>query len=426
MLSSCTPLRELKRVTGPLPTSPTIPGQFTAELELVAEPEVRIDIRQRQQGSQNVVEVLIKWKGLPLFEATWEDTMSIAARFPYFHLEDKQYYMPATRELSQLSRVLWETLVIQYFSEMISGITTIRCFDQYSRFQPTYMKIVDVYSRPEFQVAATMKWLVMRLDAFSGVTFTFLLVFSMYFRDSINPACKVRYAPHLPLILHGVTCTFPAEMKIEIVERTRRPQNLRSRLSIMPQDPTMFERTIRSNLDPLEQCVDAQIWDILEKCQLGDEDRKMDRDLDSNVHENRENWTTGQGQLICLGRVLLKKTKVLVFEEATGSTNTDTNNLIQQTLRNHFSDYTLVTIAHHITSVLDNDMGLFLNHGVAKEYDPHHQGCYRTSLLLLLKATTSEIHPVFHVSRLKRCMGTDPASAQIPIPAQLTSAGIRS
>lgn len=380
----------------------------------------------------------------------------------------QQYYMPASRELSRLSRVC-EAPVIQYFSETISGITTIRSFDQQSRFQPIYMNIVDAYSRPEFQVAAAMKWLLMRLDAFCCITYTLLLVLSMYFRHSIDPAItglavtygltlnsnllgviwclchletkmisverilqymtipseapliiqenrpdsswpsrgeidihnlQVRYAPHLPLILHGVTCTFPAKMKIGIVGRTGSGkstliqalfrvvepttgcividgidissiglQDLRSRLSIIPQDPTMFEGTIRSNLDPLEQCTDAQIWDTLEKCQLGDEVRKMDRKLDSFVHENGENWSMGQRQLVCLGRVLLKKSKVLILDEATASVDTKTDNLIQHTLKHHFSDCTLVTIAHRISSVLDSDMVLLLSHGLVKEYD---------------------------------------------------------
>ncbi|KAL1805463.1 hypothetical protein ACET3Z_028531 [Daucus carota] len=380
----------------------------------------------------------------------------------------QQYYMPASRELSRLSRAS-EAPVIQYFSETISGLTTIRSFDQNSRFLQTYMKIVDAYSRPEFQFAAAMKWLLLRLDVFSCITFAFLLVLSTYFRKTINPAIaglavtygltlnntligliwclchfqtkmisverilqymyvpseaaltiqenrpdsswpsrgeidihnlQVQYAPHLPLILHGVTCTFPAGKKTGIVGRTGSGkstliqalfrmvepksghividdidissiglQDLRSRLSIIPQDPVMFQGTVRSNLDPLEHYTDAQIWDALDKCQLGDQVKKMERKLDSIVHENGENWSMGQRQLVCLGRVLLKKSKVLILDEATASVDTSTDNLIQQTLKHHLSDCTIVTITHRVTSVLDSDMVLLLSHGAVKEYD---------------------------------------------------------
>ncbi|WOG84635.1 hypothetical protein DCAR_0103819 [Daucus carota subsp. sativus] len=380
----------------------------------------------------------------------------------------QQYYMPASRELSRLCRVC-EAPVIQYFNETISGIATIRSFDQESRFQPTFMEIVDSYSRPEFQVAAAMKWLLLRLDAFSCITLAFLLFISIYFRKSIDPAIAglvvtygltlngslsgviwclchwetkmisveriiqymtipseapliiqenrpdnswpsrgeidihnlhVQYAPHLPLILHGVTCTFPAGMKTGIVGRTGSGkttlvqalfrvveprtgsividgvdissiglQDLRSRLSIIPQDPIMFQGTLRSNLDPLDQYTDAQIWDTLDKCQLGDQVRKMERKLDSNVHENGENWSLGQRQLVCLGRVLLKKSKVVIFDEATASVDTNTDNLLQRTLKDYFSDCTLITIAHRVTSVLDSDMVVLLSHGLVKEYD---------------------------------------------------------
>lgn len=145
--------------------------------------------------------------------------------------------------------------------------------------------------------------------------------------------------------------------------------DLRGRLSIIPQDPTMFEGTVRGNLDPLNEYSDQRVWEVLDKCQLGDLVRQNPKKLDSAVVENGENWSMGQRQLFCLGRVLLKKSNVLVLDEATASVDSATDAIIQDTIRSEFSDCTVLTVAHRIHSVVDSDLILVFSEGRIVEYD---------------------------------------------------------
>ncbi|CDY43373.1 BnaA01g30040D [Brassica napus] len=381
----------------------------------------------------------------------------------------RQYYISAARELARLAGISRSPLV-HHFSETLSGVTTIRSFDQEPRFLGDIMKLSDCLSRLRFHSTGAMEWLCFRLELLSTIAFALSLVIVVSAPEgTVNPSfaglaityalnlnslqstlvwtlcdlenkmisvermlqyidipsepslviestrpekswpsrgeitisnLQVRYGPHLPMVLHGLTCTFPGGLKTGIVGRTGCGKStliqtlfriveptagdiridgidiltiglhdLRSRLSIIPQDPTMFEGTVRSNLDPLEEYSDDQIWEALDKCQLGVEVRKKELKLDSPVSENGQNWSVGQRQLVCLGRVLLKRSKVLVLDEATASVDTATDNLIQETLRQHFADCTVITIAHRISSVIDSDMVLLLDQGLIKEHD---------------------------------------------------------
>uniref|UniRef100_A0A1D1Z236 ABC transporter C family member 9 n=2 Tax=Anthurium amnicola TaxID=1678845 RepID=A0A1D1Z236_9ARAE len=211
---------------------------------------------------------------------------------------------------------------------------------------------------------------------------------------------QIRYAEHLPYVLKHITCTFPGNKKIGVVGRTGSGKStliqaifriveptegsividgidickiglhdLRSRLSIIPQDPTMFEGTVRANLDPMEEYSDLQVWEALDKCQLGDLVHEKEKKLDATVVENGENWSAGQRQLFCLGRALLKRGSILVLDEATASVDSATDSTIQQIIRQEFKDNTVVTIAHRIHTVIDSDLVLVLSEGKVQEYD---------------------------------------------------------
>ncbi|PIA13267.1 P-loop containing nucleoside triphosphate hydrolase protein, partial [Coemansia reversa NRRL 1564] len=145
--------------------------------------------------------------------------------------------------------------------------------------------------------------------------------------------------------------------------------DVRSKLSIIPQDPTLFAGTVRENLDPFNSYSDQKIWRALEQAHLADYIRTKDERLEFMVAHGGENFSGGQRQLICLARALLKHAKVLVIDEATASIDNETDKLTQQTIRREFKDCTVLTIAHRLDTVINNDMILVIDDGRLVEYD---------------------------------------------------------
>ncbi|CAF1503858.1 unnamed protein product [Didymodactylos carnosus] len=145
--------------------------------------------------------------------------------------------------------------------------------------------------------------------------------------------------------------------------------DLRRRLSIIPQDPVLFDDTLRKNVDPFGEFSDVEIWNALEEVQLKLSVSSLPNGLQQQVTEGGSNFSVGERQLICLARALLRKNKILVIDEATANVDMRTDYLIQQALRKKFKNYTVLTIAHRLRTVIDNDRILVLSNGQVIDFD---------------------------------------------------------
>lgn len=212
---------------------------------------------------------------------------------------------------------------------------------------------------------------------------------------------KIRYRPELPLVLKGLTAKINAQEKVGIMGRTGAGKSslltalfrivepeapdsilidgvdiqavgireMRASLSVIPQNPVLFEGTIRNNLDPFSEYTDERIWGSLEKVQLYDFVNTHPSKLEMPVSESGENLSQGQKQLICIARALLKPTKILCLDEATSGVDAETDALIQRTIREYCKDQTVLTIAHRLETIVDSDRIMVLNDGIVEAFD---------------------------------------------------------
>ncbi|GKV22173.1 hypothetical protein SLEP1_g32059 [Rubroshorea leprosula] len=226
---------------------------------------------------------------------------------------------------------------------------------------------------------------------------------------------QVRYRPNTPLVIKGITLNINGGEKIGIVGRTGSGKStliqvffrlveptggriiidgidictlglhdIRSRFSIIPQEPVLFEGTVRSNIDPIGQYSDEEIWKSLERCQLKDVVASKPDKLDSLVADSGDNWSVGQRQLLCLGRVMLKRSRLLFLDEATASVDSQTDAVIQRIIREDFAACTIISIAHRIPTVMDCDRVLVVDAGRVKEFDSPSHLLERRSLFAAL------------------------------------------
>ncbi|KAF1388604.1 hypothetical protein PFLUV_G00092020 [Perca fluviatilis] len=149
--------------------------------------------------------------------------------------------------------------------------------------------------------------------------------------------------------------------------------DLRSRITIIPQDPVLFSGSLRMNLDPFDTCSEEDLWKALELAHLSSFVSALPQKLDHECSEGGENLSLGQRQLLCLARALLRKTRILVLDEATAAVDLKTDQLIQSTIRSQFGDCTVLTIAHRLNTIMDYTRVVVMDRGCISEMDSPSQ-----------------------------------------------------
>ncbi|PON71681.1 ATP-binding cassette containing protein [Parasponia andersonii] len=331
------------------------------------------------------------------------------------------YYQSTAREVKRLDSITRSPIYAQ-FGEALNGLSSIRAYKAYDRIANINGKSMDNNIRFTLANLSSNRWLSIRLETLGGIMIWLTASFAvlqngraenqMEFASTMG--LLLSYTLNITTLLSGVLrqasraelslnavervgtyIDLPSEAP-EIIKNNRSPPgwpssgsikfesvvlryrpglppfgltDLRKILSIIPQSPVLFSGTVRFNLDPFSEHNDADLWEALERAHLKDVIRRNPFGLDAEVLEGGENFSVGQRQLISLARALLRRSKILVLDEATSAVDVGTDALIQKTIREEFKSCTMLIIAHRLNTIIDSDRILVLDGGQVLEYD---------------------------------------------------------
>lgn len=145
--------------------------------------------------------------------------------------------------------------------------------------------------------------------------------------------------------------------------------DLRKNISIIPQEAVLFSGSLRFNLDPFDERTDDELWHSLEQVELKQLVSALPGGIDCKVQDGGSNFSAGQRQLFCLARAILRHNKILILDEATANVDSQTDHIIQETIRHQFADCTIITVAHRLHTIMDSDKVMVIDAGNILEFD---------------------------------------------------------
>uniref|UniRef100_A0A0E0MNL2 ABC transmembrane type-1 domain-containing protein n=1 Tax=Oryza punctata TaxID=4537 RepID=A0A0E0MNL2_ORYPU len=251
----------------------------------------------------------------------------------------------------------YKSLIANHLAESISGAVTVRAFKQEDRFFAKFLELIDNNARPSFHCFAATEWFTQRLEIMAtAILSSSAFVITLLPQGTLSPGVAgmvLSYGLSLNMLF-----LFSIQNQCSLANQIISVERLSQNMDIVSEAPDIVE----DNQLPAD-------WPSgLGKCQL-DEVIKEKQGLDSVVVEGGSNSSTGQRQLLCLGHALLRRSRILILDEATASIDNATDAVFQKTVRAEFKDSTVITIVHRILTVMDCTRVLVVNDGKMVEYD---------------------------------------------------------